>query len=79
MPNISCADNANQYQNHPWVTKNGNDPLLSEAENCADMVETPNELEVNHAFTRKMDHLICVVSSPSINSTVYVAKNKGSR
>ncbi|KAI0460507.1 kinase-like domain-containing protein [Xylaria acuta] len=50
-----------EIRNHPWVTKNGNDPLLSKEENCSDMVETPNELEVNHAFTRKMDHLICVM------------------
>ncbi|KAI8952375.1 kinase-like domain-containing protein [Xylaria longipes] len=50
-----------EIRNHPWVTKNGDDPLLSEEENCSDMVETPNELEVNHAFTRKMDHLICVM------------------
>ncbi|GAP89196.1 putative CAMKK META protein kinase [Rosellinia necatrix] len=48
-------------RNHPWVTKNGHDPLLSEEENCSDVVGTPNELEVNHAFTRKMDHLICVL------------------
>lgn len=46
---------------HPWVTRNGDDPLLSEEENCSDVVEIPNELEVNHAFTRKMDHLICVM------------------
>ncbi|KAI0486807.1 kinase-like domain-containing protein [Xylaria cf. heliscus] len=50
-----------EIRNHPWVTKNGDDPLLSEEENCSDVVETPNELEVNHAFTRKMDHLICVM------------------
>ncbi|TGJ77555.1 hypothetical protein E0Z10_g10718 [Xylaria hypoxylon] len=50
-----------EIRNHPWVTRNGADPLLSEEENCSDMVETPNELEVNHAFTRKMDHLICVL------------------
>ncbi|KAI8628703.1 Pkinase-domain-containing protein [Xylariaceae sp. FL1651] len=50
-----------EIRNHPWVTKNGSDPLLSEDENCSDMVETPNELEVNHAFTRKMDHLLCVL------------------
>ncbi|KAI0549442.1 kinase-like domain-containing protein [Xylaria curta] len=50
-----------EIRNHPWVTKNGEDPLLSEEENCSDVVETPNELEVNHAFTRKMDHLICVM------------------
>ncbi|KAJ2985667.1 hypothetical protein NUW58_g5411 [Xylaria curta] len=48
-------------RNHPWVTKNGEDPLLPEEENCSTLVETPNELEVNHAFTRKMDHLICVL------------------
>ncbi|KAI0417732.1 kinase-like domain-containing protein [Xylaria grammica] len=36
--------------------------MLTE-ENCSDVVETPNELEVNHAFTRKMDHLICVLKA----------------
>ncbi|KAI1348619.1 kinase-like domain-containing protein [Xylaria sp. FL0043] len=50
-----------EIRNHPWVTRNGADPLLPEEENCSDMVETPNELEMNHAFTRKMDHLICVL------------------
>ncbi|KAI0976235.1 kinase-like domain-containing protein [Xylaria arbuscula] len=50
-------------RNHPWVTRNGADPLLPEEENCSDMVETPNELELNHAFTRKMDHLICVLKA----------------
>lgn len=52
-----------EVRNHPWVTKNGQDPLLSEEENCSDMVATPNELEMNHAFTRKMDHLICVLKA----------------
>ncbi|KAI1075422.1 kinase-like domain-containing protein [Whalleya microplaca] len=52
-----------EIRNHPWVTKGGIDPLLSEEENCSDMVELPNELEVNHAFTRKMDHLLCVMKA----------------
>ncbi|KAI0526441.1 kinase-like domain-containing protein [Xylaria bambusicola] len=52
-----------EIRNHPWVTRNGEDPLLPEVENCSDVVETPNELEVNHAFTRKMDHLICVLKA----------------
>ncbi|KAI3337180.1 Pkinase-domain-containing protein [Xylariaceae sp. AK1471] len=52
-----------EIRNHPWVTKNGSDPLLSEEENCSDMVGTPNELELNHAFTRKMDHLLCVMKA----------------
>ncbi len=50
-------------QEHPWVTKGETDPLLSTEENCSDPVELPNPLELNHAFTRKMSHLICVVSS----------------
>ncbi|KAH9884436.1 Pkinase-domain-containing protein [Xylariomycetidae sp. FL2044] len=49
-----------EIRNHPWVTKRGSDLLLSEEENCGNVVETPNELEVNHAFTQKMDHLLCV-------------------
>lgn len=47
-------------QEHSWVTKGGTDPLLSAEENCSDPVE-PNPLELNHAFTRRMSHLICVV------------------
>ncbi|KAI1331183.1 Pkinase-domain-containing protein [Xylariaceae sp. FL0255] len=50
-----------ELRNHPWVTKNGTDHLLPEEDNCCDDVEPPNELEVNHAFTRKMDHLLCVM------------------
>ncbi|KAI1412912.1 Pkinase-domain-containing protein [Hypoxylon sp. FL1857] len=52
-----------EIRNHPWVTKGGTDPLLSEEENCSDVVEAPNALEVNHAFTRKMDHLACVLKA----------------
>jgi [calcium/calmodulin-dependent protein kinase] kinase len=49
-------------QAHPWVTKNGTDPLLSAEENTADLVEPPSELEVNHAITAKMKHLLVMVS-----------------
>ncbi|KAI1144582.1 Pkinase-domain-containing protein [Hypoxylon sp. FL0543] len=52
-----------EIRDHPWVTKGNTDPLLSEEENCSDMVEAPNALEVNHAFTRKMDHLACVLKA----------------
>ncbi|KAI0117549.1 Pkinase-domain-containing protein [Hypoxylon sp. NC0597] len=52
-----------EIRNHPWVTKEDTDPLLSEEENCSDVVEAPNALEVNHAFTRKMDHLACVLKA----------------
>ncbi|KAI0482921.1 hypothetical protein GGR56DRAFT_214290 [Xylariaceae sp. FL0804] len=53
--------NMHNIRNHPWVTRRGLDPLLSKEEDYSDMVEPPNELEVNHAFTRKMDHLFCVL------------------
>ena len=61
---------AYHLQEHPWVTRGGTDPLLSTEENCCDPVDPPNPLELNHAFTRKMSHLICVVRStlnPLIN------------
>ncbi|KAI0903755.1 kinase-like domain-containing protein [Ustulina deusta] len=60
--NTSTRITLREIRNHPWVTRNGDDPLLPEEENCSYMVET-NELEVNHAFTRKMDHLICVLKA----------------
>lgn len=50
-------------QEHPWVTKEGTDPLLSKEENCANPVEPPNELELSRAFTRKMNHLLCVMKA----------------
>lgn len=53
---------SNGFQEHPWVTKGGTDPLLSAEENCADPVDPPNPLELNRAFTRRMSHLLYVVS-----------------
>lgn len=49
-------------QNHPWVTKNGSDPLLSEEENTSDLVEPPTESEINRAITSTMNNLLTVVS-----------------
>ncbi|KAL2263674.1 hypothetical protein VTK26DRAFT_5705 [Humicola hyalothermophila] len=48
---------------HPWVTRSGTDTLLSAEENCSDPVDPPNPLELNHAFTRRMSHLICVMKA----------------
>ncbi|KAK7952638.1 uncharacterized protein PG986_008366 [Apiospora aurea] len=50
-----------EIREHPWVTLNGSDPLLSEVENCSDMIELPNDLEVNHAFTPKMSNMLTVM------------------
>ncbi|KAK5663965.1 hypothetical protein OQA88_177 [Cercophora sp. LCS_1] len=52
-----------QLREHSWVTRDGQDPLLSAEENCTDPVDLPNALEVNHAFTRKMTHLLCVMKA----------------
>jgi [calcium/calmodulin-dependent protein kinase] kinase len=52
------ADNS---QEHPWVTKNGTDPLLPAEENTADLVEPPSDIEVNHAITTKMRNLVVLV------------------
>ncbi|KAH6654319.1 kinase-like domain-containing protein [Truncatella angustata] len=48
-------------RNHPWVTRDGEDPLLSESENITELVEPPNELELNHALTRKMSNMMTVM------------------
>ncbi|KIH90152.1 hypothetical protein SPBR_00943 [Sporothrix brasiliensis 5110] len=48
---------------HPWVTLNGDDPLLSTEENCANPIEPPNALELNHAFTQNMGNLLCVLKA----------------
>ncbi|CAK7263962.1 hypothetical protein SEPCBS119000_000747 [Sporothrix epigloea] len=52
-----------ELREHPWVTMKGEDPLLSKEENCANPVEPPNALELNHAFTQKMGHLLCVLKA----------------
>jgi len=43
------------------VTRNGEDPLLSEQENCQDMIEEPTKEEVDAAITGKWGHLFAVV------------------
>ncbi|KND94903.1 Calcium/calmodulin-dependent protein kinase kinase 1 [Tolypocladium ophioglossoides CBS 100239] len=52
-----------ELREHPWVTKGGSDPLLSAEENCSHLVEPPTELELSRAFTRKMNHLLCVMKA----------------
>lgn len=48
---------------HPWVTKGGRDPLLSEAENTADLVEAPTEAEMNAAITSNMRNVMTVIKA----------------
>ncbi|KAJ5043000.1 uncharacterized protein L3040_004389 [Drepanopeziza brunnea f. sp. 'multigermtubi'] len=48
---------------HPWVTKNGADPLLSEEENTSELVEPPSAIEVNHAITARMRNLLVMMKA----------------
>lgn len=49
-------------QTHPWVTVNGTNPLLSEEENTAQLIEPPTEEEMNMAITGNFGRLMTVVS-----------------
>ncbi|OQE36246.1 hypothetical protein PENCOP_c012G02036 [Penicillium coprophilum] len=48
---------------HPWVTKNGTDPLLSFEENTSQLIELPTEEEMNSAITTNMGHLMTVMKA----------------
>ena len=48
---------------HPWVTKGGRDPLLSEEENTADILEPPTEAEMDAAITGNMRNVMTVLKA----------------
>ncbi|OKL61669.1 hypothetical protein UA08_02771 [Talaromyces atroroseus] len=52
-----------ELRNHPWVTKNGEDPLLSEEENTAQVVEPPTEEEMVSAITHSVENLFTVMKA----------------
>ncbi|KAL2067991.1 hypothetical protein VTL71DRAFT_16089 [Oculimacula yallundae] len=62
---------------HPWVTKNGTDPLLSREENTADLVEPPSQIEVNHAITAKMANLLVMMKAVQKFKTLLETKRPG--
>lgn len=43
------------------MTKNGEDLMLSEEDNCNDIIDDPTEEELDTAITGKMGHLMAVV------------------
>jgi [calcium/calmodulin-dependent protein kinase] kinase len=49
-----------ELREHPWVTKGGTDPLLSEEENTSELVEPPTEHEMNAAITGNVRQLMTV-------------------
>lgn len=50
-----------EVKEHPWVTKNGTDPLLSAEENTANLVEPPTEEEKNQAITGNLSNILVLV------------------
>ncbi|KAF1946967.1 Pkinase-domain-containing protein [Clathrospora elynae] len=50
-----------EIREHPWVTRQGTDPLLAKSENVAIILEPPTDEEVNAAITGNMGHLVTVV------------------
>ncbi|OJJ68742.1 hypothetical protein ASPBRDRAFT_133077 [Aspergillus brasiliensis CBS 101740] len=52
-----------ELREHPWVTKNGLDPLLPESENTAEIVGLPTEEEMNSAITRTIGHVMAVIKA----------------
>ncbi|KAL9055957.1 MAG: hypothetical protein Q9162_003253 [Coniocarpon cinnabarinum] len=53
----------NDLRVHPWVTKNGQDPLLSAEENCSELVSDPDEAELNAAITHNMGRVMAVMKA----------------
>lgn len=52
-----------ELREHPWVTKNGEDPLLSEEENCAAMVSQPTDDEMDAAITSNMARVMAIMKA----------------
>lgn len=50
-----------EIRDHPWVTLQGADKLLSREDNISVLVEPPTEEEVNAAITAPIRHLFVVV------------------
>ncbi|KAL8846439.1 MAG: hypothetical protein Q9221_008464 [Calogaya cf. arnoldii] len=48
---------------HPWVTKNGDDPLLSAEENTANLIEPPTEEETNNAITSNLGNVLVLMKA----------------
>ncbi|OBT78552.1 CAMKK/META protein kinase [Pseudogymnoascus sp. 05NY08] len=52
-----------ELREHPWVTKDGTDPLLSKEENVSDLLEPPTQIELNHAITSNIGGLLIVMKA----------------
>ncbi|KAL7275031.1 hypothetical protein RUND412_002048 [Rhizina undulata] len=50
-----------ELREHPWVTRNGEDMLLSTEENTADVILLPTDEEMKHAITKSIRHVMVAV------------------
>lgn len=57
-----CSD-FDSGQAHPWVTKDGADPMMRAEDNCATLVEPPTEAEMDEAITGNIMNLIVVMKA----------------
>ncbi|KAK1148239.1 hypothetical protein N8T08_010048 [Aspergillus melleus] len=48
---------------HPWVTRDGLDPLLPESENTAEIIGLPTEEEMESAITKNIGHVLAVMKA----------------
>jgi calcium/calmodulin-dependent protein kinase kinase 2 len=58
-----------EVRDHPWVTRNGADMLLSKDENIVSLVDFPTQEEVNKAITApilKMVTVVCILQDMTI-------------
>lgn len=64
-------------QEHPWVTEDGANPLISKSVNISHPIDPPTDAEVDAAITGNMKQLLVVVCysfreiKPLLNSHVY--------
>ncbi|KAE8144200.1 kinase-like domain-containing protein, partial [Aspergillus avenaceus] len=52
-----------ELRDHPWVTRDGLDPLLPESENTAEIIEPPTEEEMDSAITKTIGHVLAVMKA----------------
>lgn len=50
-----------ELREHPWVTRDGEDRLMSTKENVSVPVEPPTPIEVNHAITHNIGNLVFIM------------------
>ncbi|KAI9711961.1 MAG: hypothetical protein M1828_001760 [Chrysothrix sp. TS-e1954] len=52
-----------KLRDHPWVTRNGEDPLLSAEENCSELLQPPTDMEMDQAITGNMGGIMAVMKA----------------